>query len=283
MMISRFKYVLASILVPALLSFSARAQDNCKNVDLQAVSISPAGISLQKGKTMEVEVSMRNNGPCPIPVGDATAQITLSSDQIELADPIGFKDECGQWTFLTSNTVGKNYNLFFKNTGAPIPAGGKMCSFRFSVKGKSDMHGTSRITLASSLSGTAQTSDMDGNNQSAYAEIEIGPSKNTSPVSTATQLELTATADNCYANLSWKPASNIEKYEVEQSTDNIKFTSIGKVKDDDKKANGYEFSAEQGASRKYYRLKGMPDKGSPVYSKSTVVETKCVVKKGFAP
>ena len=282
-MMSAFKKYFICIVVFSIGFFSAMAQDNCKSVDLQAVSISPAGISLLKGKTMEIEVVMRNNGPCTIPVGDATAQITISSDQLELAEPFGFKDECGQWAFVTSSRAGKSYNLFFKNTGASIPVGGNMCAFRFSVKGKSDEPGTSRITLASSLSGTAQTSDMDGNNQSAYAEIGIGSPKSTTPVSASPQLELTATADNCYANLSWKPTPNIEKYEVEQSTDNIKFTSIAKVKEDDIKANGYEYAAEQGASRKYYRLKGMPDKGSPVYSKSTIVETKCVVKKGFAP
>jgi hypothetical protein len=232
---------------------------------------------------MEIEVVMRNNGPCAIPVGDATAQITISADQIELAKPFGFKDECNQWEFLTSNMAGKNYNLFFKNTKAPIPAGGAMCAFRFSVKGKSEANGTSRITLASSLSGSARTSDMDGNNQSAYAEIAVGGSTVSAPSVPEVQLDLAATAANCYANLIWQPAGNLERFEVEQSSDNVQFKTIATLSAQDKKVAGYEYAAEQGASRKYYRLKGLPSSGAAVFSKSTMVETKCVAKKGFAP
>jgi hypothetical protein len=282
-MISRFKHLLGIILVLSIHSFSATAQDNCLKVDLQAVSISPAGISLQKGKTMEIEVVMRNNGPCIIPVGDATLQITITANQVELAKPLGFKDECNQWELLMENMVGKNYNLFFKNTKAPIPTGGAICSFRFSVKGKSDLPGISRITLASSLSATARTSDMDGNNQSAYAEIAVGVSTEKAPVSPTIQLDLAATPDNCYANLAWQGIANMEKYEVEKSSDNVHFKKIASLSVEDQKANGFEYSAEQGASRQYYRLKGIASSGKPIFSKTTSVETKCVVKKGFAP
>src|SRR5688500_5253943 len=105
------------IIIPAFSCFTLIAQ-NCDQVDLQAVSISPVNVSLQQGKETQLEVVMRNNGPCVIAKGEATAQITLNTEHVEVPDNIRFSDECGHWTFLTSTSNGNLKNLFFRNNGS---------------------------------------------------------------------------------------------------------------------------------------------------------------------
>lgn len=160
-------------LLPATLLFVASATKvQAQLVDLQAVSIDPSALSINVGQTAQIFVAMRNNGPAAIPVGEATAQVTLSSVYLDLGTPLNFTNACGQWTYLGNVPgVGTN-NLFFQNNAGAIPAG-FTCTFQFDVKGKAGSGGPSGITLASSLSATATTSDNDGSNQAATTEVTV--------------------------------------------------------------------------------------------------------------
>jgi len=224
---------------------------------------------------------MRNNGPCVIAKGEATAQITLNTEHVEVPDNIRFSDECGHWTFLTSTSNGNLKNLFFRNNGSALPIGGKFCAFRFNVKAKTNSAGISTITLASSLSATAKSSDMNGNNQSAYTEITIVGS--TQPVpAVAELLKLEGKPDDCYAKLKWETALKADSFVVEAGFDKVNFERVGMVNT----INGtgdkdYKYEAYQGNSRKYYRLKIISKEGSTSYSTITEVQTNCKVKKGF--
>ncbi|MEO7984279.1 MAG: hypothetical protein ABI688_09370, partial [Bacteroidota bacterium] len=136
-------------------------QAQCTEVDLQAVSIDPSHPSIGKGQTASVTVVMKNNSACPIPAGEATVQITLSAVYLDLGDPINFIDICGQWAYLGAVSNGKLHNLFFRNSSGAIPPNGKFCSFHFDIKGKAVTSFPVAITLASSLSGTATTADVN--------------------------------------------------------------------------------------------------------------------------
>lgn len=161
------------ILLPATAIFMASATKvQAQLVDLQAVSIDPSALSINVGQTAQIFVAMRNNGPNPIPVGEATAQVTLSSVFLDLGTPLNFTNACGQWTYLGNVPGVGTHNLFFQNNAGAIP-NGFTCTFQFDVTGKAGSGGPSGITLASSLSATATTSDNDGSNQAATTEITV--------------------------------------------------------------------------------------------------------------
>ena len=158
-----------------MICLMAISKAGAQNVDLQAVSIDPSPGSLVVGATGQILVTMKNNGPAAIPMGDATAQITLSSVYLDLGVPFNFVG-CGQWTYLGNIPGAGTYNLFFQNNGGAIPAfpnPGNTCTFQFDVKGKAGTPAPSGITLASSLSATATSNDVDGSNQAATTEITV--------------------------------------------------------------------------------------------------------------
>lgn len=147
-----------------------------KNVDLQAVSISVEKPELKVGEFTKVEVILKNNGPDSIPKADATCQITLPATY--LGKPSRFKSLLGkQWSLLgTITTLGKNgqHNMFFQNNAGPIPLdNSKTFGFTFFVKGKKATAGEISLTLASSLSGLAMSSDVNGTNQSVSAQLVV--------------------------------------------------------------------------------------------------------------
>src|SRR4051812_31618500 len=112
MMFRKLRIVIIGVFISSVTTFSAFSQEQCIKVDLQAVSISPVLFRLEAGKITQVEVVMHNNGPCAIPVGQATAQITINLDHMEISDNIGFTDECKEWNYITSTTSGNLKNLF---------------------------------------------------------------------------------------------------------------------------------------------------------------------------
>ena len=173
---------------------TGRVQAQCPGaVDLQAVSIDPSSPTIGIGQTAQIVVSMRNNGPCAIPTGEGTVQVTLSSVYLDLggAAPHGFADACGpMWSFVTAISNATQHNLFFRNNAGPIPVGGIFCSFSFNVVGKAGTPSPSAITLASSLSAAALSFDVDGSNQSASTVINVAgtPDLTSSQFFTTTQI-----------------------------------------------------------------------------------------------
>ncbi|MEO7984280.1 MAG: hypothetical protein ABI688_09375 [Bacteroidota bacterium] len=266
-----------------LLSFmtAARSQERCIKVDLQAVSIDPLPPMIGKGQTATIIVAMKNNGPCIIPQGEGTAQITLIADYLELGTPLNFIDICGQWSYLGVISKDGQHNLFFQSTGGPIPVGGQFCSFQFDVKGKgiTPSNAPTGITLVSTMSATATTADLDGKNQSAGTELRVtaaGP-----PVALS---DFGAITNDCSAILSWKTTAekNVTSFDVEQSADGIQFKKVGAVPAKNNAAgSAYDYTYSQGEGMRYYRLKIIEKGGQFSHSKMIILDTKCGAKKGF--
>lgn len=259
-----------------LLAGALSARSQCKEVDLQAVSIDPALPRIGKGQVTTLTVVMKNNSDCPIPVEDATVQITFSAVHLELGNPVNFRDECGQWTYLGAVSNAKLHNLFFMNKGGAIPPGDKTCSFHFDVKGKNASPNPVPVTLASSLAPEAKTGDINGSNQSAATELYV--TSTPEPVKELVTA-FSATTSECDALLSWKAENAaIQRIDVEYGAGEAELVVVGEA------APGTSsFTHYQGNGKKYYRLKITGKNGMVSHSKAIAVETKCVVKKGFAP
>lgn len=260
-------------LLTAALFFGTVSQAGAQNVDLQAVSIDPTLPTVGVGQTAFIVVSMKNNGPNPIPATDATCQITMSSVYLDLAIPFDFTDACGQWTFLGNVPGPGTHNLFFQNNAGPIPVGGPFCSFQFRVAGKAVTPAPSGITLASSLSGTATTSDVDGSNQAATTEINV-----TATVLPVILADFNVSASSCNGVLNWKTSTEdkVKNFEIQYSSNGTSYTTVGTV-DAKNSANGstYKYVNAQGTGRGYYRLKIVDIDGQVTYSKVVSVDTRC--------
>ena len=263
---------------------ASKLQAQCIDVDLQAVSIDPGNTSILKGMTTTITVSMKNNSSCPIPMKDATAQITFSAVYLNIGTPVNFRDDCKRWTYLGAVSNGKQHNLFFRNDGSPIPPGGASCAFHFDVKGKAVSAAPIPITLASSLSATAITADVNGNNQSAATELFVTA---TAPIPPPVVLsDFSITAKECNAMLAWKTASaiKIDSVEIAFGKDGLQFDKIGAIKGNQTAAgSNYEYVYDQGNGRGFYRLKIIEQGGKITLSNIVNVDTKCIIKKGFIP
>ena len=201
-------------LLTTVIFFMAVSKTKAQNVDLQAVSISPSFPSISVGQTAFIQVSMRNNGPAPIPVGEATAQVTFSSVYQDFGLPalaVNFIDPCSNWTYL-GNVPGSGLNnLFFRNDAGALAAN-QTCNFQFDIRGKAGVAGTSNIfTLASSLSPTATVNDQNGTNQSADAQLTVTgtPDLTASQIFTTTQVAAGGVIDQVVAirNVGASPTS----------------------------------------------------------------------------
>ena len=271
------------LLLPLLLLIATlKMEAQCTDVDLQAVSIDPGLTAIGKGQTTSITVVMKNNSACPIPVGEATAQITVSAVYFDLGNPINFRDICGQWVYLGAISNAKQHNLFFRNNGGTIPPAGKFCSFHFDIKGKTVTPSAVAITLASSLSGDAKTADVNGSNQSTSTELYV---KASATVVIPTMLsDFNITAKDCDALLSWKTVSenNVESFDIEYGTNGLQFDKIGAVQGkNNAEGSAYDYVKDQGNGKGYYRLKIIERDGKISYSKIGSIDTKCIIKKGF--
>ena len=262
------------LVLGTVLLLSAAGRLQAQNVDLQAVSIDPSSPSLGVGQVGQIVVSMRNNGPGVIPVGEATAQVTLSSVYLDIALPVTFSDApCNQWSYLGNVPGAGTHNLFFQNNAGPIAIGALGCAFRINVGGKAVTPAPSGITLASSLSPTAVTSDVNGTNQAASTEINV-----TATVLPVVLADFYVTASSCNGVLNWKTASeqNVKSFEVEYSANGVSFTKAGTVQAKNSASGSvYKYVNAQGTGRGYYRLKIVDIDGQVSYSRIVSVDTKC--------
>jgi len=257
------------------------AQEPCNRVDLQGVSIDPIPGTIRKGQTASIVVTMKNNGPCPIPKGDATAQVTLIGEYLEPGAPVNFIDICGQWSYLGVISKDGHHDLFFQNNAGAIPLEGQYCYFQFDVVGKSDTKPATGITLVSTLGATSMMVDMNGRNQAASTELKV-----TSSALPFVLSDFGVIANGCTANLNWKTSAekNATSFEIEHSTDGYQYTKAGAVPAK-KNTTGstYEYAYEQGPGIAYYRLKIIEKGGQFSHSKIISIDTKCIPKKGFNP
>ena len=78
-----------------LLTYSkANAQPGCLQVDLHTFAIDASIPQIAVGQTAQILTTMRNNGPCIIPTGEAIVQISISAVHLNLAIPLTATDDC---------------------------------------------------------------------------------------------------------------------------------------------------------------------------------------------
>lgn len=152
------------------------------NVDLQAVSIDPMTAEIRPTQFTKIVAILKNNGPDDIPVGEATCAVTVDLRFLRLPRKIGLSHiGTPQWAFLGRRRSAKDQvTLFFQNNWGEIPKNDiTNQGFSFEIYGKSPTkdHNLPLITLASSLSATATTSDTDGNNQSVSCFLTVLPKR----------------------------------------------------------------------------------------------------------
>ncbi len=249
------------------------AQNPCPNVDLEAVSIDPATLSVNVGATTQIFVVMKNNGPCPIPTGEATCLVTLSSTAFDLGSPFNFNDICGIWTYLGDVPNATSHNLFFRNNAGPINLG-TPCYFQFDVKGKTTFPG-SPITLVSSLSATASTGDVQPANQSALTFLTVNPAGGPLPLKI---LSFTGLSKNCENVLSWKTTEekNVKSIEVERSSDARTYLPVySATVRNSSMPTDYSFTDNAAGKTNYYRLKITDTDGKFVYSEVVTLSIAC--------
>jgi hypothetical protein len=209
-------------LLTTMMFFMAVSKTKAQDVDLQAVAINPSAVSISVGQTAFIQVSMRNNGPAAIPMGEATAQVTFSSVYLDFgppALPVNFSNPgCTNWTYLGNVPGAGTNNLFFRND-AGVLAPATTCNFQFDVRGKAGVAGANNvITLASSLSPTASVNDVNGTNQSASAELTVTgtPDLTASQLFTTTQVAAGGVIDEVVAirNVGASPTSAPTVFDV---------------------------------------------------------------------
>ena len=266
--------LLLPVILCCLIATKGSAQIGCGIVDLQAVSISPDIPVIAKNQTATIFVTMKNNGPfCFIPIGEATAQVSLSSVYFDLAVPFNFVSTCGQWSFVGSFPTPGSHNLFFRNNAGPIPVGGPFCGFQFNIGGKAITPVPSTISLASSLHATATNTDGDGSNQAATADVLV--SFSVLPVSLA---DFSVTASSCNGVLNWRTLSEdkVKNFEIEYSNNGVQFTKVGAVQSKNSATGStYKYVNNQGTAKGFYRLKVVDIDGQFSYSRIVSVDTKC--------
>lgn len=195
-----YKFGLLSTMMFCVAVSKVKAQD----VDLIAIAINPSLTSIAVGQTAYVEVSMRNAGSNPIPMGQATAQVTFSSVYLDFglpALPVNFSDPCSDWVYLGNVPGAGTNNLFFRNDAGQLD-NNVTCNFRFDIRGKSGVAGANNvISLASSLAPTATVNDVNGTNQSASAELTVTgiPDLTASQLFTTTQVAAGGVIDEVVA------------------------------------------------------------------------------------
>lgn len=134
--------------------------------------------------------------------------------------------------------------------------------------------------LTMELSIINNTTSDNVNDNTHFLRINVtGPGGGVLPI---TLNEFDAKSENCVSILNWKTSNetNLNKYEVETSSDGIVFTAVGTVKPSASSTAGvYQFVWNQKAGKAYYRLKIIDNDASVTYSKIMPVVSDCADKK----
>lgn len=156
------------ILISLSLGLTINAQRSC---DLQVVSVSPSVSTVSTGQTFYVELQVKNNGPDVLPEDEATAQITISNKYLTVPTNkyLNFQSDYWKIVKIKRSTKYGHVNIFLKNKEElPINV---TDNITLNLKGRSQ--GSATVSVVSSLSGRAKSSDPDGSNQSAYFLLPV--------------------------------------------------------------------------------------------------------------
>jgi len=262
------------------------AQSACPQTDLESQSIITLKFpTIGIGEQTTVVANITNNGPCPIPTGEANAQITLRSDYFNVVP--NFTSICaGQWTLLgivTTGGPGGQHNLFFRNTLGPIPSGGPFCGITIDITGAGItpplMPGD--ITLFTSLNSMIATV-FDANTTNQFANTQLGVTQFIVPL---VLTDFSVTASSCNGIVNWKTVSedNVDRFEIEFSSNGVLFTNAGTVKaKNSANESVYRYVNAQANGRGYYRLKIIDRDNKFSYSKIISIDTKCNGRKSLS-
>ncbi len=266
------------------------AQPGCPAGPVTQADIESAAIftnvfpSIGIGQLTAVNSVLINNGPCDIPTGGATAQVTLSSayfDVNSVSTPLNFLNTCGgnQWSLVGVITGGGQHNLFFRNNGGPLLVSDGFCGFTFHIRGLNVTPPGSPgdITLVSGLHFTLNGFDPNPLNQ--FAASTLGVTTFPLPVILS---DFSGAPNSCNGVLSWKTATedNVDRFEIEYSANGAQFNTVGTVSAKNSNAGAsYKYVNDQGTSRGYYRLKVIDKNGQFTYSKIVAINTVCNGKK----
>lgn len=144
-------------------------------VDLESVGMGAKPVTGKVGKTIRVTVIMANNGPDKIPTGEATCHLTAEKKYFDLPANIAFRHLDESLWKLKFRETQSNHELYFVSKAPLKKVGGKAQGFVISLKCKTvtPEGNDAAITLVSSLSLDAQSSDNNGENQSAQMYVKI--------------------------------------------------------------------------------------------------------------
>lgn len=158
---------IVSVLIVILISVTTNSQ----SCDLQAVSVSPTMITPKVGNSFEIELVMKNNGPDVLPAKEATAHITINNNYLVVPTPKYLNFRGDGWKLdKIKRSYKYGYADVFISSKEDIPPG-KSCFIRLTVRAKAE--GQMSVSVVSSLSGKAKSSDPDGSNQSTHMDLII--------------------------------------------------------------------------------------------------------------
>lgn len=119
---------------------------------------------------------------------------------------------------------------------------------------------------------TVASSDDVTNNAKTVSITVVSATGGVLPV---TITEMDGIADKCNAQVKWSTSNetNLKQFEMEVSTDGVKFEKAGTIRSSS--TGKYQFNTTQGAGKAYYRLKIIDKDGSVTYSKIVPITTEC--------
>jgi hypothetical protein len=188
-----------------------------------------------------------------------------------LSGPIVSVSPVGQWDWILVNGTGAGLTVT-----ASIP---DMTGFAVAPNLRlAGWNGSAWINLSSAgaASGNLQGSTLVGTMVAGITAIGIASVSFVLPVSL---VSFNASMINCEAVLDWKTASesNSSKYEIEYSTDGIRFGSIGNIANrNSADGSAYKFTfAGISAGRNYFRLRSIDIDGRSTTSDVVLVSGNC--------
>ncbi len=239
-------------------------------------SIYQTGVGIAKFVITNQGVGQSNGDPCAYAVGKVKVSVafipsTFASYFFKYNGPATFTTAKYAWTYDVSSDILRGVNT------AAIPndfSGAEIVEVPIAGVAA----GTTLLPVTMQIVNSA-SGDNTANNAFDMPVTVLGGSGGPLPI---TLSEFDGNAENCSTNVRWKTSSetNLNKFEIEVSSDGNIFTVAGVVKPSASNTSGiYQFNWKQGNGKAYYRLKIIDNDGSFTYSKIIPIASNCNEKK----
>jgi Secretion system C-terminal sorting domain len=221
-------------------------------------------------------VGQNNGDPCAYAVGKVNVRVgfvpsTYVSYYFRYNGPTSFTTPKYSWTYNPATSI-----LLGVNT-APITSDFSGAEI-VDVPIAGVAPGTTLLPVTMQI---VQSASGDNTNNNAF-DMPVTVLAGSGGVLPIALTEFDGNAANCSTNITWKTSNetNLNKFEVELSSDGNIFTSVGTVKPSAANADkSYQFNWKQGSGKAFYRLKIIDNDGSFTYSKIIPVVSNCNEKK----